>query len=48
MGEFQLCLSELFSLTTGVEPKRMGSEQGWRQRPADLFLSDGAQKAVGV
>ena len=43
-----LCLSELFSLTTGVELKRMGSEQGWPRRPADLFLSDGARRGAGV
>ena len=47
-GDFHLCLSELFSLTIGVELKRMGSEQEWRRRPADLFLSGAAQKDGGV
>lgn len=38
LGEnFQLCLSVLFSLIIGVELKRMGFEQEWRLRPADLF-----------
>ena len=48
MGEFQLCLSELFSLTIGVELKRMGSEQEWLLKPADLFLSGDGQKDVNV
>jgi len=42
----KLCLSAPFSLTTAVEPKRMGSEQGWRQKRADLFSSDVVQKGA--
>lgn len=48
LGEnFQLCLSAPFNLTTGVVLKRMGSEQGWRPKPADLFSNDGAQRVAG-
>jgi hypothetical protein len=47
-GDFHLWLSELFNPTTGVEQKRMGSEQEWPRSPAGLFLNDGAPRVADV
>jgi hypothetical protein len=41
-----LCLSEHFSLTIGVELKHMASGQEWHQKPEDLFSNGGALKDV--
>jgi len=47
-GDFHLWLSELFNPTTGVEQKRMGSEQEWPRRPVGLFLNDGGPRDADV
>jgi hypothetical protein len=45
---FQLCLSEPFNLTTGVEPRPTGSVQEWPRRLAGSSLSDAALRAAAV
>jgi hypothetical protein len=38
LGEIsQLCLSERFSPTTGVVPRRTDFARVWRRKPADLY-----------